>query len=130
MFSLIVVLLSILLVAALLAAALYYGGSAFSHSSDATTVARLVNEGSQIQSAAMLYQTEKGSAATDISILTSQNYLTNAPASWSMTPSGTAIAYTKATSPNVCVKFNAKYGIIGVPSCASLTNTKTPVCCQ
>ena len=136
MFSLVTVAIAIVLVVLLALATLYYGGHSFSSAGIGALVDRLVNEGGQIKAAAVLYQADNGSTATDLSQLKSKQYLREVPPNWSIDGSVNGstsgqVAYTLQSGPNaqeLCVRFNAKYGITGIPSCSNLTGN-VPVCC-
>lgn len=58
MFSLVLTVIGIALVAVLALATLYYGSDALTRGADRAKVAKVLNEGQQIQGALVLYQTE------------------------------------------------------------------------
>jgi type II secretory pathway pseudopilin PulG len=129
-FSLIIVIISVVIVIALAIAVLWYGGSAYTSANAEAVVSQLVNQGSQIKAATLLFETDNaGNNPASITDLVTGGYLASVPNNWSVTQSGTQIAYTAVNSSEVCIKFNAKYGITGVPSCSSIS-TNEPVCCQ
>ena len=118
MFSLIIVVLSILLAILLVFALFFYGGRELNNAGIQATVDTLVNQGAQIEGATVLYQNDRaGISPQSTTNLVSNGYLTNVPQNWSVTQSGVEIAYIAVNSPAVCIAFNAKYGINGVPSC-------------
>ena len=138
MFSLIVVIVSIVLIALLAAIAVYYGGPAFANAQNKAKVDQLLNEGSQIKAASVLYATDNGGTApstlgqlTDTSA--ANPYLRSAPTGWSVTTGNAVVAYTQVQGKDVCNEFNSRYGIApqadgSPPSCATVDPAK-PACC-
>lgn len=130
MFSLVITIVSIALVVALVAATLYHGGDSIDKGSAEANLAGLVNQATQIQAAAVLYSAENSSAAPDLSTLVSKNYLkaqiNNGNEAWT---SAGGFALTTAADLATCTAFNAKYGVVGVPSCTGAIPAG-PHCCQ
>lgn len=130
MISLIITIIAIVLVALIAFAVIWYGGSSFVSANAEAVVSTLVNQGAQIKAATLLYETDNaGNTPSSIAELVSKGYLLTVPSNWNVTQGGTQIAYVPVNSSEVCTKFNAKFGIIGVPSCSSIS-TNQPVCCQ
>ena len=127
MFSLIITVISISLVAVLAVATLYYGGAAFTQGQVEARAAKLLNEAQQIQGAATLFRQDRGALPTNFADLVSR-YLTTVPDSGWM---ASAIeASVQIEGSEVCLAFNAKLGVEGIPSCSAITDTSRPVCCQ
>lgn len=142
MFNLIVTIISIALVAVLAIASIYYGGSAFNKGADEATVARIINEGSQIKGAAQLYSLDNGgSAPADIDVLlVDKKYLNGKPAGnwnvsaqYAISPVGsTATPAEAAAALSQCNAINAKLGhdLPAPPACDAVAWQDKQVCCE
>lgn len=127
MFSLIITVISLSLVAIIAVATLYYGGAAFTQGHVEARAAKLLNEAQQIQGAATLFQQDRGVLPTDFADLVSL-YLTTVPDSgWMASPTEASV---QVEGSEICLAFNAKLGVEGIPSCSAVTDTRLPVCCQ
>jgi type II secretory pathway pseudopilin PulG len=125
MFSLIITIISIALVAALALATLYYGGDSFTKGSAEAEVARMMAEGEQVASAALLFYVENGYKAASVQDLVPK-YLKTAPAGWDSTEN---LAWATEVPSNLCEVYNRKLGLTTTPSCADPAYAGIEVCC-
>lgn len=125
MFSLLVSIISIALVAALALATLYFGGAAFSKGADDAEAARMMAEGEQVASAALLFYVEKGYKAANVQELVPE-YLSSAPAGWDSTEN---LAWASEVPQNLCEAYNRKLGVNTTPSCSDPAYAGIEVCC-
>lgn len=115
MFQLIVSIIAVALVAALAGASIFYGGDAFSSGTSKAQATALINEGQQLNGAATLYRVDFGQDITDLTDLTSQNYIGQVPpatesADWAF-DSASELFYLDATvGEEVCDKVNEASG--------------------
>lgn len=85
MFNIIIAIIAIALVVIISYATMYYGGDSFNDGKLKAEAARLVNEGSQIASAAMVYRAKGGDlSASDFTLntLVDAEYLKTVPVNW------------------------------------------------
>ena len=84
MFQIVIAVISIILVAALMLASTYYGGLTFQQKVLGTQITSLVNAGSQIYAAQVLYLTYGGAPVSGSLSALEPAYLTNDPANTSI----------------------------------------------
>jgi type II secretory pathway pseudopilin PulG len=138
MFSLIIAIVSILLVGALALATVYYGGTSFLMGSERAQIARVMNEGSQVEGAIRLFRVEQGRLPESPDELTDPNhqYLQALPTgSGELEASkfqfGDDYVFAAVSDAKVCEAINAKMGIEGaVPMCSDPSVAGTKVCCE
>lgn len=86
MFNIIIAIIAIALVVIISYATMYYGGDSFNDNKLKAEAARIINEGSQVASAAMVYRARGGDlSASDFTLntLVEAEYLNTLPVNWS-----------------------------------------------
>lgn len=133
MFSLIVTIIAILLVSALALVVMYYGGTGFLTGNDRASVARVLNEGSQLSGALELYKSDTGDFPVGTSAqigeqLVANNYLSEVPSTgWEFR--NDKVVNTELTR-EMCLQANNKLGINSVPQCSEPEFANATVCCE
>jgi len=127
MFSLIIVIVSVALVVAVVAATLYHGGDTVTEGSRHAQSAQILNEGSQLRGALVLYQANTGAEATSVTDLVTSKTLTTALPGWEIID---GYAYRSVDNRDVCLAANEKVGVHTVPACSDATYAGTAVCCS
>ncbi len=130
MFSLIIVLIGIALVAILAVATVYYGGENLTRGGSQAVAARLANETSQIQSAALMFYQDHLRMPTALSELyTGGKYLNGPPKGWVDGRAEFLNDYYNLDE-DACLAYNKRRDIPFVPSCDDEVYANSPVCCQ
>jgi hypothetical protein len=107
MFSLIISIIAIALVAALALASIYYGGDAFQEGTVKAEASTIVNQGQQVQGAVTMAEVNGDVVGTDITVLTTKNYLKEVPKfganSWTVTATEAVLVLgTDAGATELC----------------------------
>lgn len=127
MFSLLITILSIALVAVLAVATIYYGGPAYQNSQAQAQVARVLNEGQQLDASLTLYRNQTGMAASSFEDVVSAGYLASVPEGWEISEGYT---FRAEPSEDACLAANRKQGVDLVPECSDSDYADRPICCS
>ncbi len=134
MYQLLATFIAIGLLGVLAAAGMYYMGSVTIGADYSSQASTLTAQSSQIVNAAIFYTVESaGISPPTLNSLVASQYLNRVPSGWAEPPAGSTLASYAVTGPdsfNVCVAYNARFGIHGVPSCAQSAGSPVGVCCQ
>lgn len=130
MFSLVISVIAVILVVAIALATIYYGGQAFNNSSSKATAATLINQASQIEAAASIFESQGNAWPASFSTL-APNYLASLPlppprayaegtpgaADWAYYIPGQShhIVLENKIRKDVCLAINHAQGLVGIP---------------
>lgn len=137
MFQLVAIVIAVILAVAVLAGTAIYGSAAASAGKADAEALKLLDQATQIQSAAALYEINEqrpaGFSSGDWQSDLAGTYMRTVPTGWSTAPCTAdptkVCLYIQTDDVSVCSKVNKKMGLAeSVPSCASLTPGDSACC--